>query len=83
MNVADLLADLEAYLEAGGQATDPVRLAYQPSWPLVAEVARTHAPALDAADADADADAAEAVLYVMAGPDVGYYAGDRADFSAD
>ena len=80
MNVADLLADLEAYLEAGGQDTDPVRLAYQPSWPLVAEVARTHAPALDAADA---ADAAEAVLYVMAGPDVGYYAGDRADFSAD
>lgn len=80
MNVADLLADLEA----GGQDTDPVRLAYQPSWPLVAEVARTHAPALDAAaDADADADAAEAVLYVMAGPDVGYYAGDRADFSAD
>ena len=79
MNVADLLADLEAYLEAGGQATDPVRLAYQPSWPLVAEVARTHAPALDAAAADA----AEAVLYVMAGPDVGYYAGDRADFSAD
>ena len=78
MNVADLLADLEAYLEAGGQATDPVRLAYQPSWPLVAEVARTHAPALDDAD-----DAAEAVLYVMAGPDVGYYAGDRADFSAD
>lgn len=78
MTVAELSEALAEYLAEGGSPGDTVRIAYQPSWPLVAEVARTHAPALDDAD-----DAAEAVLYVMAGPDVGYYAGDRADFSAD
>lgn len=73
MTVAELSEALADYLAEGGSPGDTVRIAYQPSWPLVAEVATLH---------PGEGETGEPVAFIMAGADVGYYPGDRGDFSA-